>query len=215
MCNEIRRRIALGQIRDDFSELRIPLRFPEGAPNLEATDSVRITDPTLIVRAAPDGGDPQALLRRWSWAGRQGRPVYNVRSEGQSLKDGQQAGRCLIPADGFYEFTDPPPSEPTRSTTSRRSKVKWLFTHRDDAWFAIGGLWRTVPADPQRDGAAASAERFAMLTCEPGADIAPYHARQIVVVARADWARWLDPGAQVRDLVAPTPAGTLAVERVR
>jgi hypothetical protein len=52
MCNEIRRRIAPGQMREHILHLRIPLTFREGAPNLAATDSIRITDPTLIVRAS-------------------------------------------------------------------------------------------------------------------------------------------------------------------
>ena len=49
MCNEAARRIELGLIREDFGELKIPLRFPEGFPNMEPLASVRITDPTVIV----------------------------------------------------------------------------------------------------------------------------------------------------------------------
>ncbi len=52
MCNEQRRRVALGQVRDDFSQIRIPLRFPEGLPNLAPLDSIRITDSNAIIRAA-------------------------------------------------------------------------------------------------------------------------------------------------------------------
>jgi putative SOS response-associated peptidase YedK len=103
MCNEAARRIALGEIRDDFAELRIPLRFPEGLPNLPATDSIRITDRTLIVRAGAEGAE--AVQRRWSWPGPGGRPVYNYRSDGRTLTQ----GRCLLPVDGFYEFTAPEP----------------------------------------------------------------------------------------------------------
>jgi hypothetical protein len=44
MCNEVARRIALGIIRDDFSQLKVTLKFSEGLPNLTATDSIRITD---------------------------------------------------------------------------------------------------------------------------------------------------------------------------
>ena len=50
MCNEHRRTVELGRISDAFAQLRIPLRFPEGAPNLAALESIRITDPTAIVR---------------------------------------------------------------------------------------------------------------------------------------------------------------------
>jgi len=58
MCNEHRRTVELGRISDAFAQLRIPLRFPEGAPNLAALESIRFTDPTAIVRAAP-GADEE------------------------------------------------------------------------------------------------------------------------------------------------------------
>jgi putative SOS response-associated peptidase YedK len=57
-------------------------------------------------------------------------------------------------------------------------------------------------------------EAFTMLTTEPGPDVAPYHNRQIVVLARDDWARWLDPTVPAEELLRPAPAGTLAVSQV-
>ena len=195
MCNEAARRIALGLIREDFSQRRIPLRFPEGLPNLAATDSVRITDRTLVVRAAPDAsGEADAVQRRWSWPGPSGRPVYNYRSDGRRL-DG---GRCLIPVDGFYEFT-------AATDPKAKRKNKWLFEKIGEPWFAIAGVWRDDPA---------VGEAFAMLTTAPGPDIAPYHDRQVVIVERDDWAGWLD-GSRAADAVCrPAPAGTLSVKAV-
>src|SRR5688572_11604017 len=101
MCNEHRRAVALGQIIDDWSQTRIPLVFPEGAPNLAPLDSIRISDPTAIIRMS-DGQPAAAELvqRRWSWPGPNGRPVFNFRSEGRTFDN----GRCLIIADGFYEY---------------------------------------------------------------------------------------------------------------
>jgi putative SOS response-associated peptidase YedK len=192
MCNEIRRRIALGQIRDDFSEIRIPLHFPEGLPNLAAAESVRITDATPIVRADAEGS-PELVVRRWSWPGPGGKPVYNFRSEGRRFA----AGRCLIPADGFYEFT-------ANTDAKAKRKHKWLFTKAGEPWFAIAGLWRSI--DP--------GEAFTMLTAEPGQDIAPYHNRQIVIIERRDWSTWLGPGEDVGHLLAPLPAGSLEVEQI-
>ena len=57
MCNEAARRTALGVMREDFSQLKIPLRFPEGLPNLGETPSIRTPSATVIVRA----GDWQQL----------------------------------------------------------------------------------------------------------------------------------------------------------
>jgi putative SOS response-associated peptidase YedK len=189
MCNEAARRIELGLMREDFAQLRIPLRFPEGLPNMAPLDSVRITDATVIVRGVADGAE--LVTRRWSWPGAGGRPVYNYRSDGRDLR----RGRCLIPVDGFYEFTAPADSKQKR-------KDKWLFTKRGEPWFCVAGLWR---AD------AAVGEAFTMLTCPPGPDIAPYHARQVVVLERRDWAGWLDGSAASGDLCVPVPAGTFDV----
>ncbi len=192
MCNEVRRRIALGQIRDDFSHIRIPLRFPEGLPNLAPLDSIRITDPNAIVRLGEEGAE--LVVRRWSWPGAGGKPVYNFRSEGREFS----SGRCLIVADGFYEFTKP-------ADPKQKRKDKWLFTKRDEPWFCIAGLWRSTPE---------VGEAFTMLTTEPCADLAPYHHRQIAVLNRGDWARWLDPAVPAREVLKPLPAGSLEVERV-
>ena len=54
MCNEAARLRSLGEISEEFSELKIPLRFPEGLPNLGEAPSIRITDTTVIVRAAAE-----------------------------------------------------------------------------------------------------------------------------------------------------------------
>ena len=195
MCNEQRRRVALGQIREDWSQTRIPLRFPEGMPNLEPLDSIRITDRNAIVRAAAE--EPPAaefVMRRWSWPGPSGRPVYNYRSEGRTFDH----GRCLIVADGFYEFTAP-------ADPAKKRKDKWLFTLAGAGWFCIAGLWRAHPE---------VGEAYAMLTCPPGPDVALYHDRQVVVLPPADWARWLDPAVPAADLLRPLPEGSLEVEQV-
>ena len=126
MCNEAARLRSLGEISAEFNDLKIPLRFPEGLPNL-AAGSFRITDATVIVRAARGGGDDsptgpsgrrdgsvvaEMVMRRWSWPGAAGKPVYNFRSEGRRFDERPDApvratgGRCLIPIDVFFEFTD-------------------------------------------------------------------------------------------------------------
>ena len=81
MCNDFRSRVELGTIGQDFSDLRIPLRFPEGLPHLEPRDDIRITDRAPIVRWSAVGGDgdgegaAELVQRRWSWPGPGGRPV--------------------------------------------------------------------------------------------------------------------------------------------
>jgi putative SOS response-associated peptidase YedK len=135
----------------------------------------------------------ELVQRRWSWPGPNRKPVYNFRSDGREFAN----GRCLIPADGFYEFTTPEDSK-------KKRKDKWLFTVKDQPWFCIAGLWRTSDVG----------EAFTLLTMEPGPDIAPYHDRQIAILDRSRWADWLDPSVPAREVLHALPAGSLAVEQV-
>lgn len=198
MCNEHRRTVELGRISDAFAQLRIPLRFPEGAPNLAALDSIRITDLSAIARQSRDEADAAELVqRRWSWPGPTGKPVFNYRGEGREFTNSARGGRCLILADGFYEYT--------AAEAGAKRKTRWLFTLPGEEVFGIAGLWRTDPK---------VGEACTMLTVEPGPDVAPYHGRQIVVLNRADWGAWLSGAAPAPSLLLPSPAGTFEVRQV-
>lgn len=202
MCADHRNRAALAAVLDEFSHLKIPLRFPRGLPNLPPRDSIRITDPALVVRQAEDGGDPELLSMRWSWPGpsrdtKPGRPVFNYRAEGRRFP----RGRCLIIADGFYEWTAPEPGT--------KLKTKWLFTQPGRPFFCIAGLWRPAAAP----GDAGHADAFTMLTVPPGPDIQPYHDRQIALSPPELWAAWLDGSAPEPAVLHPSPPGTLTAER--
>ncbi|HEY0028485.1 MAG TPA: SOS response-associated peptidase [Allosphingosinicella sp.] len=194
MCNDYRSRVDLNTIGQEFNDLRIPLRFPDGMPNLEPREDIRITDRAPILRWADDGSAAELVQRRWSWPGAGGKPVYNFRSDGREFN----SGRCLIVTDGFYEFTTP--AEPR----AHKRKDKWLFTMAGHDWFCIAGLWRNTPD---------VGEAFTMLTTPPGPDVAPYHNRQVAVLPREAWRAWLDGSAPARELLGPCAAGMLQVER--
>ena len=185
MCNKYRSRLAIEALLGGFPDLRTP----GGLPNLEPREEISITDTAPIIHL-DEGAAPVLTQMRWSWPGPGGKPVYNFRSEGRRFT----SGRCLIPADGFYEFTDPDPPAPKRAR-----KTRWLFTMTGEPWFCIAGV--------MRDGA------WSMLTVEPGPDIAPYHSRQVVVLGPSAWRTWLG-GDQPEAVLRPAPAGTLQVERV-
>ncbi len=193
MCNDYRLEVDISTIAADFAELKIKIQFSEGVPNVAPRADIKITDTAPIVRTVERGaGD--LVQRRWSWPGPTGKPVYNFRSEGREFT----SGRCLILADGFYEFTTP-------ADPKKKRKDKWLFTKKGEPWFCIAGLWR---AD------AKTGEAFTMLTMEPGPDIAPYHDRQIAILDRRCWADWLDPTIPAKSILSALPAGSLAVEQV-
>lgn len=190
MCNLYQLEAGPDAIRRIFEHAGLPLTFPEGVPNLQSRE-VRITEKAPIVRRA--GTEPataQLIERRWSWPAPGGKPVYNFRSDGREFG----SGRCLILADGFFEFTAP--TEP-----GRKRKDRWLFRRADGGPFAVAGLIRND---------AVVGEAFTMLTTPPGPDVEPYHARQIAVLLPDQWPAWLQ-GERATGLLGPLPRGTLAV----
>lgn len=187
MCNNYASHIPANKIAEAFSDTTLPLQFDDGAiPNLEPRDDIRIGDTAPVV-IWNDG----LMLKqmKWAWKSPQGRPVFNFRSDGRSFEN---SSRCLIPADAFYEFTDAEPGQ--------KRKTKWSFKVVGEEWFWIAGI--------VKNGA------WAMLTTEPGPDIAPYHDRQIVVLDQARGADWLNLQRSPGGLLVPSAAGSLTVEKV-
>jgi putative SOS response-associated peptidase YedK len=192
MCNLYTQSKSVDEVARLFRGLQMPLGFPGGAPNLSPRD-IAITDPAPIVRAVPGApGAYELVVRRWSWPGPGGKPVYNFRSDGRAFP----SGRCLILADGFYEFTAP-------ADPAQKRKDRWLFTFSDGAMLGIAGLTRTLPG---------VGEAFTMLTTPPGPDVAPFHDRQVAVLPPSQWRAWLDPAVAAAELLQPLPAGTLCVQ---
>jgi len=188
MCNLYQLEKSVDAVRRLFADLQIPLDFPEGIPNFQPRD-IRITDRAPIIRWAGARDTAEMVERRWSWPAPNGKPVFNMRSDGREFgKD-----RCLVVADAFYEFTTP-------ADPKQKRKDCWRFTPAGD--FAIAGL---VRADPQ------IGEAFTLLTVPPGPDITPYHNRQVALLGPPDWRAWLDSSISSKDLLQPSRAGELRV----
>ena len=189
MCNLYTQSKSVDEVARLFRDLQMPLVFPEGAPNLSPRD-IAITDPGPIVRIS-SAGSFELLVRRWSWPGAGGKPVYNFRSDGREFP----SGRCLILANGFYEFT-------AAADPKAKRKDRWLFTFPGEAVLGIAGLTRAVPG---------IGEAFTMLTTEPGPDVAPYHNRQVAILPQERWRAWLEGSAPAGELLRPLAAGALEV----
>ena len=184
MCNEYRFKQSLDRVALEFSQVRLPLHWAGGAPNLEPRESIRPTDPAPVILGRGEGAELKQL--RWGFVQPGRAPVINFRSENRRFP----TGRCLVPADGFYEFTG-----------TKYPKSKWLFTPAGGSeLFCMAGLVRD--------------DRFTLLTTEPSPDVAPYHDRQIVILPKDRWADWLGP-AEAQPPLGPLPAGSLTVEKVR
>jgi len=193
MCNDYGNHIPYDDYLQAFSQIRIPVKWPNAAPNLQPRDDIWPTDTAPVIRQLEDGTNEFTQLR---WGFPPGRPkaapVINFRSEGRRFPK----GRCLVPASHFFEFTG------TKSPES-----KWKFTKTGEDWFCFAGLWRPMPGG--------AGEAFTLLTTEPGPDVAPIHDRQMVILERVDWPAWLDLTRPESQLLRPLPAGSLTVEQIR
>ena len=89
--------------------------------------------------------------------------------------------RCLVPADGFYEWQGAkPPKQP-------------YFIHRpDDRPFAFAGLWERWKPDAETD----PIDTCTIITTSPNELMAPIHNRMPVVLDESEYERWLDRGQQ-------------------
>jgi putative SOS response-associated peptidase YedK len=110
--------------------------------------------------------------------------------------------RCLIPADGFYEWRD-----------DERGKTPVWVSRADGALFAFAGVWAARPA---RDGSG-DLHSCAIVTCEPNELIRAIHDRMPVVLSPDLEMRWLDPDVpeeELLSLLVPAPADLLVVREV-
>ncbi len=115
-------------------------------------------------------------------------------AEKPAFREPLRRRRCLIPADGFYEWK-----------RNGRQKQPYNIEMADDALFAFAGLW-----DWWKDREGRVIESCTILTTEANALLRDIHSRMPVILKPDDYARWLDPGvtdpARVTDLLKPFDA---------
>lgn len=192
MCASYEARFNVTQLVDLFSRAKAPLDLAEGLPNLAPVDEVRPTDSAVVVLGA--GGTARLSRMRFGFPPPRPKagPIINLRSEGRTFENRERTGRCLVPVSGFYEFT---------GTTY--PKTRWVFRDAEAPILALAGVWRA--------GVEGQPAAFALLTTEPGPDIAPYHDRGVIAPPTDGWADWLFAREHPATLVTPTPAGRLVV----
>lgn len=165
--------------------------------------NVAPTQPVLAVRSTAVPPHRELTFLRWglvpSWAKeiRSGAPLINARAETVAEQPVFRAAfkrrRCLLPADGFYEWQKQPDG-----------KQPMYIEMMDKRPFALAGLWE-IWHDP--DGS--SLESCTILTITPNELMAPIHNRMPVILDSADYDQWLNPGPRPEDdlhLLRPYPA---------
>ena len=182
----------------------------DDVPILEVRYNIAPTQPVAVVRRLSPGRPRQLDLLRWGVTFppvpgvRRSGPVINARSESVAtrppFRDAFRRRRCLVPADGFYEWS---------ARGARRQAFH--IARRDGRPFAFAGIW-----EPERQGG--SPASCVILTTEPNDLVRSIHDRMPVIVDPADYDRWLAPEDAPPELLAgllkPYPVAPLAARPV-
>lgn len=147
------------------------------------------------------------LIPTWAQDPSIGYRMINARSETASSKpafrDALRRRRCIVPANGFYEWT-----------RHGREKHPHWFHRRDAPFLAMAGLWESWSSRETDD----VIESFSILTTEANSSVSPVHDRMPVLLRHEDFDRWLDPDEddpkKLQPLLVPCPDDWLVSQRV-
>ena len=187
---------------------------------LEPSFNVAPTNEVYVVRASE--GVRQIGALRWGlvpfWAKdlKIGSKMINARAETvaekPAFRKSYQSRRCLIPADGFYEWA---------KVTGQKTKQPYFIHRADGEPIVFAGMWerwkprledgKTVDED------ADVIETCTILTCAPNKTMETIHNRMPVLLAPAVWDDWLSPDSEmdyIGSLLAPAPDDLLTLQPV-
>jgi putative SOS response-associated peptidase YedK len=183
-----------------------------------------------VIRNNRDTGERELVMMRWglvpnsakSLAEYKGISTINAKAETLMSRSVWRVPferrRCLIPADGFYEWKavhaeDAAASKATTSAKAKKEKQPYAFSMRSDKLFAFGGVW-----DAWKDPVTGEwLQSFAIITVAPNELTATVHDRMPLIVAPQDYSRWLDRGSAEPpvDLLRAYPAEEMRVKKVK
>jgi len=180
-----------------------------GAPALRPRYNIAPTQPVAVVRSGAGGRElvelHWGLIPSWAKERAMGARMINARAETLAEKPAFRAAfrarRCLIVADGFYEW---------QKLGAR--KQPWFIRMRDRAPFGFAGLWE------RWSGEGEPVESCTIVTTTPNEVLEPLHDRMPAIVEPDDFAAWLDPGERdterLAGLLRPYPAERMEAYRV-
>jgi len=183
-------------LTDPDADLAVQFNLPE-MPDLQPRYNIAPTQPVAAVRVASRGADREMVLLHWGlipfWAKDpdMGARMINARSETVAEKPAFRAAfrkrRCLVVADGFYEWQK-----------QNGTKQPFYIRLRSSRPFAFAGLWE------HWEGADVSViESCTLLTTQPNDLLRPVHNRMPVILHPKDYDLWLDPEVQNAELLQP------------
>lgn len=182
-------------------------------PDFPPRQFVTPGSPIAIVRQTRFAGESArhfALVRwgfipGWVKEPKPGRPLINARAETvldkPSYRNAMRRRRCLIPADGFYEWQGDIPGK----------KRPFFIHHKGDGLFAFAGIWENWMG---ADGS--ELDTAAIITTTPNAEISKIHDRSPAIIQPQDFEQWLDcenvAAEEAAELLRPPPDGFFMLE---
>jgi putative SOS response-associated peptidase YedK len=174
-------------------------------PDFPPREHVAPGQPIAAVRI--ENGERRFALLRWgfipSWVKevKPGKPLINARGETvlekPSFRNAMRRRRCLVPADGYYEWSG-----------EEGNKTPYYVQRADRGLFALAGLWEHWMG---ADGS--EIETAALMTIAPNAELAAIHDRMPVIIAAEDHETWLTGETdEAAKLIRPAPGGTFTFE---
>ncbi len=204
MCGRFTLTADPAELQDEFGDYTFPSRF---APRFNVA-------PSQPVLAIPNDDKLKAdffvwgLIPMWAKDPAIGARLINARgetlAEKPSFRGSYRHKRCLILADGFYEW---------KSAAGKKTKTPYYIHMKDRKLFAMAGLWDAW-ASP--DGS--SIKTCAIITTTPNELMGSIHDRMPVILHARDYAKWLNPAPQtpeaLQPLIKPFPADAMSAYRV-
>lgn len=204
MCGRFTLTVDPAELQDAFPQFTFPEKY---APRYNIS-------PTQPILGIPNDGKSTAGFFAWglipSWAKDPsiGSRLINARSETLAEKPSFRSAfkyhRCLILADGFYEW---------KSEPGTKAKVPYFIRLKSGKPFAFAGLWDTWQGP---DGGAVNSATI--ITTAPNRLMAPIHNRMPVILPSDAYAQWLDPAARTAEslqhLLASYPADKMTAHPV-
>ena len=183
-------------LTDPDADIAVQFGLPE-IPDIQPRYNIAPTQPVAAVRLKSRDETREMVMLNWGlipfWAKdpKIGARMINARSETAAQKPSFRAAfrrrRCLVIADGFYEWQK-----------QNGTKQPFFIHLRDARPFAFAGLWEHWEGPD-----ASTIESCTILTTEPNDFLRPVHNRMPVILKPGDYDLWLDPEVQQPDLIQP------------
>ena len=193
---------------------------PEPEPRIEPNHNVAPTQAVYAVFESDGARRLDAfhwgLVPFWAKTPGIGSKMINARAETLASSNAYRRPfarrRCLIPADGFYEWTRPPGAE---------HKQPVYVSRADGEPFAFAGLWEVWKDREHPDDQGEEAPELyscTIVTGQPNSKMAEFHHRMPVILPPSSWDAWLDRDnrdtGELERLLVPAPSGLLRIHPV-